>query len=754
MLPTVQWQSDGTPVSVRYDDIYRGADGLAQARQVFLEGCALLAQPGAAALWAGQPVWQVLETGFGLGLNFLATWHAWQQDPARPARLFYSAVEAHPPKAADILRSAAAFAELHPLAEQLAMQWRGLLPGVHRIELAGGALQLTLAVGDAHDALAELTGRFDSVFLDGFSPRKNPAMWLPGVLRAVADLCRPGARAATWCVAGVVRKRLAACGFEVERVPGLAPKRHALRARYLPQRVFPRPLAAERLGEKTRDEKTVNSASANANAPPLPDLLPQGVEGKDLEPRRNVSTPQPTAPGRCAIVGAGVAGASLAYSLAARGWQVTVFGLGSCPADGASALPAGVFAPHVSPDDRPLSRLARAGCAATLARARALLREEVDFAASGVLERHAPGERRRPASWQTADEETESTAASALSTSASTSLRSQAGWPGDDDHPALWHAGAGWLRPAELVRAMLAAPGIRFVGDVQVARIAPHGNRWQVLDNTGHVLIETELVALAAGFDTLALLQASLRGDAAHWPLHALRGQLAFGPVPAGSAATLPPWPVNGHGNFVPAVSTAAGPVWVIGSTFERDATQPATSAAGHAANLQRLSELLPHAAAVLAPQWDDGRAQAWAGVRCTVPDRLPMAGPLSTEKSPPPLLVVEGWGGGNSPSAGNARPPPPPSGPSSAGESYSQPSRQPPDGDGETPHAPWVLTGFGTRGLTLAVLAAEIAAASLAGEPLPVERSLAQVLRASRWSERGAQPARRAHPHKNRVAQ
>jgi tRNA 5-methylaminomethyl-2-thiouridine biosynthesis bifunctional protein len=655
MSPTVQWQSDGTPVSARYGDIYRGADGLAQARQVFLEGCSLLPQPGAAALWAGQPVWQVLETGFGLGLNFLATWHAWQQDAARPARLFYSAVEAHPPQAADILRSAVAFAELRPLAEQLAAQWRGLLPGVHRIELAGGALQLTLAVGDARDALAELTGRFDSVFLDGFSPDNNPAMWSPEVLRAVAALCRPGARAATWCVAGVVRERLTACGFEAERVPGLAPKRHALRARYLPHH----------------------------DAPPT------------------------AAPGRCAIVGAGLAGASLAYSMAARGWQVTVFGLGSAPADGASALPAGVFAPHVSPDDRPLSRLSRAGCAATLARARALLHEGVDFAASGVLERHAPSERRRPASWQTASDTAESIAAQVLSTPASAELRLQAGWPGDDHHPALWHAGAGWLRPPELVRAMLAAPGIRFAGGVRVTRIAPHGNNWQVLDDAGNVLAEADLVALAAGFDTLALLQASLSGDEKNWPLHALRGQLAFGPVTADSAAAaLPPWPVNGHGNFVPAVPTAAGPVWVIGSTFEREATQPVTSAADHAANFQRLNELLPRTAAALAPQWDDGRAQAWAGVRCTVPDRLPMTGPLS------------------------------------------------PDGEERTPRAPWALTGLGSRGLTLAVLAAEIAAASLAGEPLPVERSLAHMLRASRWSERGAQPAQRAHPHKNRVSQ
>ena len=673
----VHWQPDGNPVSPRYGDIYRsaGADGLgglAQARHVFLHGCGLLAGDDAPAAWAQQPVWQVLETGFGLGLNFLATWQAWLNDPARPKRLFYSAVEAHPPEASDLLRSAAPFPELTPLAEQLAARWRGLLPGVHRIELAGGALQLTLAVGDAHPMLAELTGHFDSLFLDGFSPQNNPDMWSDEVLRAAARLIRPDTRAATWCVASEVRDRLAACGFEVKRVPGLAPKRHALTARYAPRHV------------------------------PHQRTQPGG------------ETQPVTTPGRCAIVGAGIAGASLAYSLAARGWQVTVLGLGSAPADGASALPAGVFAPHVSPDDRPISRLSRAGCAATLARARALLPEGLGFAASGVLERHASGERRRPADWLTAETADPSLrVARALSTEAGADLRQRIGLPGDDQHPALWHADAGWLRPAELVRAMLAAPSIRFVGGAAVARIAPQGSGWRVLDDAGHTLAEADLVALAAGFGTRALLEASFPAAAAQalspWPLNALRGQVAFGPVPSGAeAAALPPWPVNGHGNLVPVAPTPAGPIWLLGSTFERGATRPDTCAADHAANRQRLAELLPRAADALTPQWDDGRAQAWAGVRCTVPDRLPMAGPLA-------------W---------------PPA----------------PDQPGSAAPAPWVLTGLGSRGLTLAVLAGEIAAAGLAGEPLPVECSLARALRASRWGERGAQPARRGHPPKHKT--
>ena len=82
MTEPIVWLDDGTPYSPRYGDRYRSeGGGLVQAQQVFLQGCGL---PQA---WANQAQWRVLETGFGLGLNFLVTWAAWQADPQRPRLL-------------------------------------------------------------------------------------------------------------------------------------------------------------------------------------------------------------------------------------------------------------------------------------------------------------------------------------------------------------------------------------------------------------------------------------------------------------------------------------------------------------------------------------------------------------------------------------------------------------------------------------------------------------------------------------------
>jgi tRNA 5-methylaminomethyl-2-thiouridine biosynthesis bifunctional protein len=168
----VEWLPDGTPRSPRFDDIYRSSTGgLEQARHVFLGGCGL---PGA---WAGQPQWRVLETGFGLGLNFLAAWRAWKDDSQRPRMLHFVSAEAWPVAAADLRRSAAPYPELVPLAEALAEQWFGLVSGMHRMVFEEGHVLLTLFVGDARDALRRQPFNADSIFLDGFDPQRNAAMW-------------------------------------------------------------------------------------------------------------------------------------------------------------------------------------------------------------------------------------------------------------------------------------------------------------------------------------------------------------------------------------------------------------------------------------------------------------------------------------------------------------------------------------------------------------------------------------------------
>ena len=97
-------------------------------------------------------------------------------------------------------------------------------PGLRVVEspmdLPGFDAVLDLAVGDAAWALEQWSGAADAWFLDGFSPALNPSMWSPGVLRLVRRRSAPGARLATFTVAGAVRRGLAEQGFVVEKRPG------------------------------------------------------------------------------------------------------------------------------------------------------------------------------------------------------------------------------------------------------------------------------------------------------------------------------------------------------------------------------------------------------------------------------------------------------------------------------------------------------------------------------------------------------
>ncbi len=561
MAEPVEWRVDGVPYSGRFQDIYHSETGaLPQARHVFLGGCGL---PQA---WSGQPQWRILETGFGLGLNFLTTWQAWRADPARPGLLHFVSIEAFPVSREDLLRAAGAYPELATLAQELASQWHGLLPGFHRLAFDAGRVLLTLCIGDVRPMLrTQRPFEADSIFLDGFSPDRNPDMWSLDTLKGVTRLARRGARLSTWSVVRALRDNLAQCGWQAQMLPGLPPKRDCLGALYEPAWRIRRPPAA---------------------------------------PEQVAQT------GSCMVIGAGLAGAAVAASLARRGWQVTVLDAAPHPAAGASALPVGLLAPHVSPDDAQLSRLTRAGIRATWQQLVQLLEEGKDWAASGTLERRDAGTARLPSSWS-AEGPNESWHASPEQ------LRA-AGL--DEDAVALWHARAAWVRPRRLIEAWLAQPGVRLLTDCRVAAIEQLPNdQWQAIDAQGQALLQADRLVVAAGFDS--------RDFAPALPLQAVRGQVLFGHVANGN---LPPHPINGDGHLIAGVPDGdQGRLWLAGSTYDRDSRDTGLREADTQANLERVAQLHATAANILSAEQARGATQAWAGVRCASGDRRPLIGPL-----------------------------------------------------------------------------------------------------------------------------
>lgn len=224
--PHLDWSRPGTPAAPDFGDIYFSTDGgLNETLAVFLAGC------GLPEGWQNTQRFIIGELGFGSGLNFLATWQMWENRKPKGGHLHFVSIEKFPFDKAQLTQALSAWPELSEKSQALLNQWPGRVKGLHRLHF--GDVTLTLVHDDIEPALESLNIKANAWFLDGFSPSKNPDMWSPTVMKQLATLSAPGARVASFTVAGTVRRALAEAGFEVERKEGFGRKRHRLEARLL-----------------------------------------------------------------------------------------------------------------------------------------------------------------------------------------------------------------------------------------------------------------------------------------------------------------------------------------------------------------------------------------------------------------------------------------------------------------------------------------------------------------------------------------
>ncbi|MFZ5556461.1 MAG: bifunctional tRNA (5-methylaminomethyl-2-thiouridine)(34)-methyltransferase MnmD/FAD-dependent 5-carboxymethylaminomethyl-2-thiouridine(34) oxidoreductase MnmC [Pseudomonadota bacterium] len=457
--------ADGTPFSAAYGDVYFSRDGgVAETRQVFLAG------NGLPERWRGRSRFVVVETGFGTGLNFLATWQAWRADPAAPRRLHYFSVEAHPLARDDLAAALAPWRELAELPRALTAAYPPLVPGFHRRHFDGGRVTLTLALGEAEVMLGALEAGADAFYLDGFAPARNPAMWSERVFGQLARLAAPGATLATYTVAGEVRARAAAAGFRLEKRAGFGRKR---------------------------------------------EMLAGVFSGRGGTPA--------AAPVRVAVIGAGLAGTACAERLAARGVAVDLIERHAGPAREASANPCGVLRPMVSAAWTPQSRFTAAAAAYGT---HELTRggEPLRWGASGVLqlsrgERHAgkiaadTARMAAPADFVRGVDQAEAAAIAGVPVSG----------------PGVWFAGGAWAVAPSVCEARLAraGEGVRRVYSREAVQLRPQSDGWQVADAAGAVICAADAVILANAWQVTGL-------PAAAWlPVRPVRGQTTLIPARA-----------------------------------------------------------------------------------------------------------------------------------------------------------------------------------------------------------------------------
>lgn len=623
--PAVIELSDGKPYSPEFEDIYATRSGAyGQACTVFLS------EGEVARRWQGKERFTVLENGFGLGTNFLATLKAWRNDPKRSAHLEYVALECFPVSRSQIEQYAAV--ELADEAKELASHWPVCIPGYHTLTFDGGRVRLILIFGDSQTFANKLSLQYDALFLDGFGPQKNPRMWEAGLLRSLSRYAKEGAVVTTWCTKGDVRRALIGAGFEIEKKKGFGKKR-------------------ERLFGIMKARRTKHNHRA------IEDVI---------------------------VIGGGLAGANVAYSLRMQGVQVRVVDQAPVPGGAASALSWGILHPHFTRDDSPLSKLSREGFLLARSRLRELEEKtgEPLFEPLGCLQMAHTDE--IYAEWQSAASQDQPFALPAdygtllqkeeASLKAGLSLK-RGGW---------FFPMAGMARSGAFCRALIKASGASYRGNTQVVALKKQDKYWQLIGEFGEVIDEATDVVVCAAFASEALLGTALG-------LEALPGRIT---LLRDTDLTELKCPVSGEGYIAHMSDGYCG----VGATYELERTGPWTETKAHENNLEKLDSLLTKSVPVVV-------TGAYCGVRAAGPGRLPVLGASIDE---------EKW--------------------LSVCRSHKE---YPQDSSLWDQEGLRVLAGLGSRGLSMSALCADMLTSLMLGVALPADPALLKTLAPSRYFRR-----------------
>ncbi|RUO78276.1 bifunctional tRNA (5-methylaminomethyl-2-thiouridine)(34)-methyltransferase MnmD/FAD-dependent 5-carboxymethylaminomethyl-2-thiouridine(34) oxidoreductase MnmC [Pseudidiomarina taiwanensis] len=430
----IQFNELGLPVATQFDDVYFSNDGgLAETRYVFL------AQNQLPQRWQEHPAgsFVIAETGFGTGLNFLATWQAFIASAPATTRLHFISFEKFPLQRAELAQALAHFPELQALVTELLDAYPSPEPGCHRRVFAGGRITLDLWFGDLLEQLPDwlptAQASVDCWFLDGFAPDKNPQMWQPELYHAMAQSSRGQATFATFTAAGAVRRGLQAAGYEVTKVKGFGRKREMLCGQL--------------------------QAASTASAPD-----------------------------EVIIIGGGIAAASLVQALTRRNIKVCLLQRGC--ADGASGNAQGAVYPLLHVQRSPLAQF----FVAAFGYARQHYQQKLhhNWHESGVLQLNFTPERAARA-------EQIAQVYAAETVQLWSPEQVQQHWQQLPAQTALWYPQGGWLAPAPAV-AQLQTPATKCqhasVTDISTGQ----QKRWHVRCADGSAY-EADYVVLATGAD-------------------------------------------------------------------------------------------------------------------------------------------------------------------------------------------------------------------------------------------------------------
>ena len=288
---------NNTLFSEEFDDLYSSAKGaVAECNHVFIKGNNLNER---FENLGENSKFYIGEIGFGIGINFLTTCKSWLDHTKQNQVLEFYSFDKYLFRLSDFKTLNVSCPDLQEYISELERNYPRNIQGAQKISLFGGRIILNLIIGEIDNTqeYIKLMDKVDAWYFDGFSPSKNPDLWSIKLFKCIHKSCHENTTFSTYTSSGLVKNNLTESGFNHSRAMGFSDKRHMLKG-------------------------TV-----------------------DTQLKKNTSNT------KVAVIGSGIAGCVLSYTLAKKGIEVDLYEKSDSICSGASSHELLVTYPRLSAHD-------------------------------------------------------------------------------------------------------------------------------------------------------------------------------------------------------------------------------------------------------------------------------------------------------------------------------------------------------------------------------------------------------------------
>ncbi|MDI3322846.1 bifunctional tRNA (5-methylaminomethyl-2-thiouridine)(34)-methyltransferase MnmD/FAD-dependent 5-carboxymethylaminomethyl-2-thiouridine(34) oxidoreductase MnmC [Pontibacterium granulatum] len=390
-------------------------------------------------------------------------------------------------------------------------------------------------------------------------------------------------------------------------------------------------------------------------------------------------------PNAVVIIGAGIAGCATAYALAQRGIAVTLLERSEQIAQAGSGNRQGALYAKLPVDHNAQGQLHLSGLMHTRRQLKQLDPQSKIWGDSGLLQLATNEKEHKRQQNMLARTQFDGNIIREVSAEEASRLAGST-----VSHPGVFMEYGGWVSPQDLCLRLVDHPLISVQTHTQVSGVTqnPETKHWSISVKGGSTL-ETGYLVICTAAEAKQLTQF------VHLPIKPIRGQTS---IASASGRPALKTVVCGDGYISPAREAT----YCFGATFDLHDLDLDIREEDHHANLGKLHAVLPEIANSLATEELTGRA----AYRCSTADYLPIAGPAPDYEAflsdYAKLRIDRKWKFADS---------------------------QPKHLEGL-----FINIGHGSKGLITGPICGEIVAASMLGEPFPVEKSLVDAVNPARF--------------------